>query len=178
MAISNNQEKFVLGVVSGLSQREAYRQAYPNSKMSDAAVDAEASNMLNATGKYKKNPKISLRYKELMQKMEDEAIADGKEVLKYLTSVMRREKKDSVVVTLNTEETKYFPDENGTMRKQTIKKEVPQLVEIPAKLSDANKAAELLGKKYSLFKDKVEVSGLDEEKSKLDDLIKQMRGGG
>lgn len=176
MALSNNQEKFVLGVVSGLSQREAYRQAYPNSKMSDAAVDAEASNMLNATGKYKNNPKISLRYKELMQKMEDEAIADGKEVLKYLTSVMRREKKDSVVVTLNTEETKYVPDENGTMRKQTIKKEVPQLVEIPAKLSDANKAAELLGKKYSLFTDKIEHNGTVEGVVIVNDIPKPETG--
>jgi hypothetical protein len=37
------------------------------------------------------------------------------------------------------------------MRKQTIKKEVPKIVEIPAKLSDANKAAELLGKRYGLY---------------------------
>ena len=33
---------------------------------------------------------------------------------------------------------------------------MPQIVEIPAKLSDANKAAELLGKRYSLFTDKVQ----------------------
>lgn len=161
MALSSNQEKFVLGVISGLSQREAYRKAYPNCKMSDAAVDAEASNMLNATGKYKDNPKVSLRYKELLQKMEDEAIADGKEVLKYLTAVMRREKTETVVVTLMKEESKYMPDKNGVMRKKTTKKEVPQLVEIPAKLSDANKAAELLGKKYALFTDKVEHGGIE-----------------
>ena len=40
------------------------------------------------------------------------------------------------------------------------------------------KAAELLGKRYSLFTEKVEVSGLDEEKKKLDDILKQLRGGG
>ena len=43
---------------------------------------------------------------------------------------------------------------------------------------DRLKAAELLGKRYSLFTEKVEVSGLDEEKKKLDDIIKQLRGGG
>ena len=42
------------------------------------------------------------------------------------------------------------------MRKQTVEKEVPKIIEIPAKLSDANKAAELLGKRYALFTDKVE----------------------
>lgn len=40
--------------------------------------------------------------------------------------------------------------------KKTVKEEVPQIVEIPAKLSDANKAAELLGKRYALFTDKVQ----------------------
>ena len=40
------------------------------------------------------------------------------------------------------------------------------------------KAAELLGKRYSLFTEKIEVSGLDDEKKKLDDILQQMRGGG
>ena len=51
-----------------------------------------------------------------------------------------------------------YPDENGTMRKQTVKEEVPEIVEIPAKLSDANKAAELLGKRYGLFTDKLQLN--------------------
>ena len=50
----------------------------------------------------------------------------------------------------------YVPDSNGTMRKQTIKEEIPQIVNIPARLSDANKAAELLGKAYGIYTDKVE----------------------
>ena len=37
-----------------------------------------------------------------------------------------------------------------------IEKEVPQLVRVPTKVSDLNKAAELLGKRYALFTDKVE----------------------
>ena len=49
-----------------------------------------------------------------------------------------------------------MPEESGKMRKQTIKKEIPQIVEIPARLSDANKAAELLGRAYGLYTDKIE----------------------
>lgn len=45
------------------------------------------------------------------------------------------------------------------MRKVTVKKEKPVVVEIPAKLNDSNKAGELLGKYYKLFTDKTEVSG-------------------
>lgn len=48
---------------------------------------------------------------------------------------------------------------------------------VEIKLNDKEKALELLGRHLGMFKDKVEVSGLNDEKSKLDDLIKQMRGG-
>ena len=47
------------------------------------------------------------------------------------------------------------------------------------KMADKLKALELLGKHMGMFKDKVELSGrLETEKTKLDDLIQQMRGGG
>ena len=83
-------------------------------------------------------------------------IADQNEVLKYLTATKRREKKECIVVTTSDERSMYAPDDNGTMRKQTVKTETPQIVEIPARLSDANKAAELLGKAYGLYTEKVE----------------------
>lgn len=98
--------------------------------------------------------------KELMSEVKNNKIAEATEVMEYLTSVMRREKTESVVVTLSEEKSEYKPDENGTMRKFTEKKEVPTIVNIPAKLSDANKAAELLGKRYSLFTDKVDIDGV------------------
>ena len=59
---------------------------------------------------------------------------------------------DTVVVTCKERSSKY--DEKG--KKVTIEKEVPQLVQVPTKVSDLNKAAELLGKRYALFTDKVE----------------------
>ena len=103
-----------------------------------------------------RKPNIAEYIKKRLDEKEAELIADQNEVMKYLTSVMRREKTESVVVTLSEEETKFVEDEQGTMRKQTIKKEVPQIIEIPARLSDANKAAELLGKAHGLYTDRIE----------------------
>ena len=57
---------------------------------------------------------------------------------------------------MEEKEKELIPDVNGTMRKQTVKEEVPQIIEIPARLSDSNKAAELLGKAYGIYTDKVE----------------------
>ena len=49
---------------------------------------------------------------------------------------------------------------------------------IELKLNDKEKALELLGRHLGMFKDKLEVSGLEEEKKKLGDILEQLRGGG
>ena len=48
---------------------------------------------------------------------------------------------------------------------------------IELKLNDKEKALELLGRHLGMFKDKLEVSGLEEEKKKLGDILDQLRGG-
>ena len=104
-----------------------------------------------------RKPEIKEYIEKRMAEKESQLIANQDEVMRYLTAVMRREKMESVVVTLNTEKTSYVPDENGTMRKQTVKQEIPQIIEIPAQLRDANKAAELLGKAYGIYTDRIDM---------------------
>lgn len=147
-----------------LNQTRAYKVAYKKVKK-DSVAAAAASRLMN-------KPEIKEYIDKRMAEKEDELIAKQDEVLKYLTSVMRREKKEVVVVTLRKETSEYKPDEKGTMRKVTVKEEVPQLVEIPAKLSDSNKAAELLGKRYGLYTDKLDVNNEAEAKKteKLDNI--------
>ena len=79
--------------------------------------------------------------KELMAEKEAKLIADQDEVLKYLTSVLRGESKSSVVV---VESTGDFMSEAREMKKSPDEKE-------------RLKAAELLGKRYSLFKNDVKL---------------------
>lgn len=107
--------------------------------------------------KSKFNPEMREYIDVKLAEKEDNLIAKQDEVMKYLTSVMRREKTESVVVTLNKETSTYVPDAEGKMRKQTIKEEVPQIVKIPAQLRDSNKAAELLGRAYGIYTEKVEM---------------------
>ena len=58
--LTPKQELFVQGIISGLSQRQAYRQAYKAEKMSDETVDSKASELL-------KNGKVTVRYRELLK---------------------------------------------------------------------------------------------------------------
>ncbi len=102
-------------------------------------------------------PNIQEYIEKRLAEKEDALIAKQDEVLKYLSSVMRREHKENVVVTLKTTTEKWVKvDGTDTLKKQSITEEKPAIIEIPAKLSDANKAAELLGKRYGLYTDKFE----------------------
>lgn len=102
-------------------------------------------------------PDIREYIEKRMKEKKAALIADQDEVMRYLTSVMRRELNEAVVVTLQTKTEKWVTDEStGKLKKQTITEDKPAVVDIPARLSDANKAAELLGKAYMIFTDKVQ----------------------
>jgi phage terminase small subunit len=105
-----------------------------------------------------RKPNISEYIEKRMAAKQEELIADQDEVLRYLSSVMRRQLKESVVVTLQTKTEKWVKDEDtGKLKKQTITQDEAAVIEIPARLSDSNKAAELLGKAYGIYTDKVDV---------------------
>lgn len=99
----------------------------------------------------------NVEVKKYMQKRMDEKqsklIALQDEVLQTLTAVMRREKKEVIVFSQRVK--KSFYDEKG--KKCVEETENPICVEIDTKISDVNKAAELLGKRYGLFKDSVNI---------------------
>lgn len=149
MALNVKQEAFCLHYAKTGNATEAYKEAGYAAK-SEGAIYAAANRLL-------KNDKVQARLKELADEIASDKIASIKEIQEYLTSVMRREHKEFVVVTVSEKKSTYVPDETGTMRKQTIEKETPQIVEIPARLSDANKAAETLAKMQGGFDNKLNV---------------------
>lgn len=85
-----------------------------------------------------KNTKVKEYIEERIKKIDKKTIAKQEEVLEYLTAVMRGEKKDVVL----------YGTGNGMQAKTTL--DVANKERI--------KAAELLGKRYKLFTDRVDVS--------------------
>lgn len=90
--------------------------------------------------------------KKRMAEKEDALIAKQDEVLQTLTRVLRRQEMDTVVVTCKERSSGY--DENG--KKVIVEKEAPRVVQIPTRVNDLNKAAELLGRRYGLYTEKIE----------------------
>lgn len=70
--LTPKQERFVQNIVSGMSQREAYKNSYNAENMKDETIDTEASLLF-------KDQKIAKRYKELISKLEDEAVMSALE---------------------------------------------------------------------------------------------------
>lgn len=75
------QEKFIQGIINGLSQRQAYKEAF-GSEYDDNAIDINASKLFNSA-------KVKLRYEELLQELEDKSIMSAKERMKWLSDVVR-----------------------------------------------------------------------------------------
>lgn len=82
-------------------------------------------------------PDIKAYIGERLEKLESEKIATQEEVLQYLTSIMRGDQQEKTLISVG---------EFGQ-----------KIVDIDVGAKDRIKAAELLGKRYRLFTDKVEM---------------------
>ncbi|MBO1214604.1 terminase small subunit [Staphylococcus nepalensis] len=90
-----------------------------------------------------KRPEVQEYIQERMAEIKTNAIADQQEILEGLTRIARREEPDYTVVTVEH-------SENGTTEK------TPQTVETPTQVKDSVRAYELLGKRHTMWTDKVQ----------------------
>ncbi|EGT4144053.1 terminase small subunit [Clostridium perfringens] len=86
---------------------------------------------------------------ERMALIESERIAKAEEVLQYLTRVLRGEEVEPLAV---QEQRPVIGDDGKKKGYETV----TNIIDMRPSLRDRNKAAELLGKRYRLFVDKVE----------------------
>lgn len=88
-------------------------------------------------------PHIKAYIDERLKEMDEKRIAKAKEVMEYLTRVMRGEETEEVVVMEGVGE--------GISRPVTVKKQVSAKERI--------KAAELIGKRYAMWTEKQQIGG-------------------
>ncbi len=131
--MTDNQRKFCDEYVKDCNGVRAYKAVYKNVK-SDGAARACASNLLT-------KPNIKEYIDEQLEKISSEKIADAKEVMEYLTSVLRGESSAEVIVVEGCGD--------GYSEARAIDKAPDE--------KERLKAAELLGKRYGIFTDKVKM---------------------
>ena len=126
-------ENYVQNLIKGMTQRPAYRDAFPDNNASDKTIDEMASRLFN-------DDKVHARYIELLQQLEEESIMSAKERMKWLTDVIKNIQRDDV----------YVRDNEGN---ETL---------IGSKNADINtklKAIDTLNKMDNTYQQNIKVSG-------------------
>ncbi len=131
--MTEKQKKFADEYLIDLNATRAYRVAYPSVKKDETAA-AAATRML-------RNVKVKNYIDEQLEKIHDEKTADAKEVMIYLTSVLRGESRSEEIVVEGCGE--------GCSEARAIKKAPSE--------KDKLKAAELLGKRFGIWSEKLNV---------------------
>ena len=167
--MTEKQKIFADEYLIDLNATRAYKVAYPRVKNDETAA-AAAARLL-------KNVKVVTYIEKRMQDRQKRTEVTQDRVIEELAAIAFARATDfAQIVNGNV----VLTDTADLTESQT--KAIAGIKEgkfgIERKLNDKEKALELLGRHLGMFKDKLEVSGLDEEKNKLDDILQQMRGGG
>lgn len=133
--MTDQQRRFADEYLIDCNGTRAYKVAYPHVKRDNVAA-AAATRLL-------RNVKVRAYIDERMESLSAGKIADAREVLEYLTSVVRGESQSEIVVVegcgdgvSNARHITKAPDEKERL-----------------------KAAELLGKHFGMFTDNVRLTG-------------------
>ena len=167
--MTEKQKIFADEYLIDLNATRAYKVAYPSVKKDEVAA-AAAARLL-------RNVKVAAYIQERMQERQKRTEITQDRVLQELAAIAFAKATD------------YAEIKNECVRiKDTAELDEQQVralagIEegkfgIKVKLNDKEKALELLGRHLGMFKDKLEVSGLEEEKKKLGDILEQLRGDG
>jgi phage terminase small subunit len=86
--LTPKQEKFVQGLIQGMSQADAYRSAYSTKNMSDKTIYEAASRLVADSN-------VSARLQELRGQMTKETIMTAQDRLEWLTNVINSDKEST-----------------------------------------------------------------------------------
>jgi phage terminase small subunit len=134
LALNQKQEKFCLAYAKSGNARQSYLEA--GYKCKPETADASASQLL-------KNPKVQDRLAELYDKAANESIADIREMQEVLTSIIRKEMDEEIIVVEG--------DGDGCSSARRIRKE--------PSLKDLINAINTLGKMQGAFTANLNVTG-------------------
>ena len=133
--MTDKQKRFADEYLIDCNATRAYKAAYPSVKK-DETASVNASRLLSKA-------KVKEYIDKKLSEISSAKIADATEVMEYLTSVLRGASRAAIVVVEGCGE--------GVSSARSIEKAPDE--------KDRLKAAEMLGKRYGLYTDKVDLGG-------------------
>lgn len=134
--MTDRQRKFADAYVVSGNATQAYLEAYPHVKNENVARAAGARMLANVS--------VKSYIEQRVDEISSQKTAEAKEVMEYLTSVLRGESEASIVVVEGRGD--------GLSEAKIIRK--------PPDVKDRLKAAELLGKRYGMFTNNINIGGV------------------
>ena len=158
--LTEKQKRFCEEYLIDLNATQAAIRAGYSEKTAESASDwINEAGQKKPSSKYK--PELREYIDERIESIRSDRTADAQEVVEYLTSVMRGESKSEEIVLKGVGK--------GSQRIEKVQKKPSE--------KDKLKAAELLGKRFGMFKERVELDG-ELRSEKLSDVLNQLGGEG
>jgi len=146
------QEKFCQGLFSGLTQREAYKQAYDASKMKDATIDRNAHELANIN-------KVTARLESLTNEFKERNMVTVERIVAQLAKIGFADIKNVVTWSGNRIRIRPSDEVDGTIISEICETETESGGTLKVKLNDRMKALEMMGKHLGMFTDKIDING-------------------
>ena len=167
MALTEKQKKFVEEYLIDLNATQAAIRAGYSVK----TADVQSSRMLG-------NVKVQQAIAEKMAERSRRTGINQDRVLMELAKIAFVNADDVINAQDATTKEGASRDDLAAIQSVKVKSFGEDGTEREIKLADKLKALDMLGRHLAMWNDKLQLSGMEEEKSKLDSLIKQISGGG
>jgi phage terminase small subunit len=126
--LTDKQEQFCRNIIEGMSQADAYRNAYPNIRMADKTIQENACRLA-------KKEAVKARIKELRDALAKPSIMTAQDRLEFLTKVINGEQGEKMVQVVDGE---------------------PIEVDVPTSLKNKLSAIDIMNKMQGEYVQKVE----------------------
>lgn len=171
MALTPKQKMFIDEYLIDLNATQAaIRAGYsPNNadKIGSELLGKTRVSDAIKTAMAERSKRTGINQDRILMELAKIALVNPENVVNFDKATIREDALPEDLAAVASVKVKRFPTKDG----EGIEREI--------KFYDKTKALDLAGRHLGMFKDKIELSGgLDTEKTKLDDLLQQMRGGG
>lgn len=171
MALTQKQKLFIDEYLIDLNATQAaIRAGYsPNNadKIGSELLGKTRVSDAIKTAMAERSKRTGINQDRILMELAKIALVNPENVVNFDEAKIREDALPEDLAAVASVKVKRFPTKDG----EGIEREI--------KFYDKTKALDLAGRHLGMFKDKLELSGgLDTEKTKLDDLLQQMRGGG
>ena len=126
--LTDKQEQFCRNIIEGMSQADAYRNAYPNNRMADKTIQENACRLARKDA-------VKARIKELRDQLASPAIMTAQDRLEFLTKVIKGEQGETEIRVVDGE---------------------PIEIEVPTSLKNKLNAIDIMNKMQGEYVQKVE----------------------